>query len=267
MNIMLRILVIALFCGLIFVDGGASSSSAVSAPIPSPTPTVMPITIGDTALDISHAVIVASIIGCNIHTDDLVLVNGIPANGVLWDRPHIVPKGNETVTPVESRLLEGLNQKPPEILPTVSFRLKPGYYNFALSVGRCSSKPFPLVAADFFGYRHISVIMTPSPVEESSKVAIGGTPADSTGVFGDIPLSDLQVVLSDDDSKSFYVARTEDESSFLGHSYSFFFDAVKPGQYTMSVVGFGWSRSLGEFEVPLAGNPLFRHISLRDIGL
>jgi hypothetical protein len=262
-----KVLVTGLFCALVFAYDEASFSSAASEPLPSPSPTVTPVAIGDTALDIEHAGIFASIIGCDVHQDDPVLVNGLPADGVLWDRLQIVPNGNVSVTPDESQLLKGLHRQPPDILPTVSFRLKPGYYNFALRVGKCSSKPFPLVVADFYGDRHITVAVTPSPVGDSPKVAIGGIPADSTGVFGDIPLRDLQVVLSSDDSTLFYVARIEDESSFLANQYSFFFDAVKPGGYTLSVVGFGWTKDLGEFKVPLAGDPLFRHISLQDIGL
>ena len=98
-------------------------------------------------------------------------------------------------------------------------------------------------------------------------MAIGGTPTESTGIFGDIPLGDLQVVLLSGDSKLFYVARTEDDSDFLGHHYAFFFDAVKPGQYTMSVVGFGWSKNLGEVTVPLLSDPIYKHISFQDIGM
>ena len=219
--------------------------------------------IGDTMLDISHSYVIASIIGCDVHSGDRVLVNGSAADGVAWDRLEIIPAMQVQQSQLALGLLRGMGKQPTNTLPQLKFRLKPGYYReLALSVGDCLLLPIPLVASDFYGLRHVTLLARSlSPQQDTALTA------SSSGVYGEVPILDLQVYLVNTASSNSYVARNEDDSDLLGPHYMFFFDSVIAGTYRFVVKGFGWEKDLGAITVAQTDQPIFKSIAFTDLGL
>lgn len=52
-----------------------------------------------------------------------------------------------------------------------------------------------------------------------------------------------------------------------GEFYMYFVDSVTPGQYTMTVSGFGWTEGLGSVVVSRAGDVVLRYIHGNELGL
>ena len=192
----------------------------------------------DTPLDIDHAEITASLVGCNPRKNDLVLVNGKLPDHELWEFHKIVPADSA-----------------PSHMPQVFFRIKPGYYqHMTLSVGRCSFGPFPLATADTYGDRHL--LLTE---------ARGTAASDSAGVYGFMPLQRLKVVLRGDGPADVLVAKDEVVPGDMREMYRFYFDAVRPGRYVLTVYGDGWQKSLGTVVVDKAGQLISRDIASGEL--
>jgi len=102
------------------------------------SPTAAPTPVGDTVLEISHAMLRMSIIGCSVKPGDRVLVNGHPSDGVHWDLGRVMPE-------------TGISRA------QVDLDLAPGYYDLTLRVGSCRFGPFPFIASDIYGLRHITL--------------------------------------------------------------------------------------------------------------
>lgn len=213
----------------------------------------------DTQLDIMHANITASLIGCSPQKSDLVLVNGKRQDGILWKLVGIAPATAKSLDARWSEALAIMHRASPMTFPTVIFRLKPGYYrSLTLSVGKCSFGPFSLATTDSgaSGDRHLILV-------EGRGTAASGV----GGVYGYMPLPDLQIALHGVTSGETLVARDEIDPSPLGDTYMFFFDAVKPGRYTLSVSGVGWERSLREVVVDKPDDLVGLYIHDSELGL
>jgi hypothetical protein len=211
-----------------------------------------------------HSVITASLVGCDAKAKDAVLVNGSPPDGITWDLLKIVPPRDAQLTPADrdlgKRLSQamGLGQVPP-VASEVVLRLKPGYYNFALKVGQCVFGSIPLVAANFYGARHVTLVS--DQIAPQSDVNNG--PGHTGGIFGSIPSFDEQVTLQG--TNGYYLARNEDNSDLLGAHYMYFFDAVPPGTYDLIVNGFGWAKNLGKIVVDDTNQAMYREIKFSDV--
>jgi hypothetical protein len=204
-----------------------------------------------------HADITASLIGCNPQKNDLVLVNGKRQDGILWTLFGIEPATVKSVDAGFSKALTLMHRPLPTTFPEVTFRLKPGYYSgLTLSVGKCSFGPFSLATTDASGDRHLILV-------EGRGTAASGL----AGVYGYMPLPDLQIVLHGGTPEETLVARDEIDPNPFGDMYMFFFDAVKPGRYTLSVSGIGWEKSLGEVVVDKPGDLVLRYIHDSELGL
>jgi hypothetical protein len=217
---------------------------------------------GDTELDVSHAWITASIVGCDVKATDKILVNGKAADGINWDNPQIIPAHPMELSPPDKALqaLRRLNLKPPMTLPVVSIRLMPGYYRaFSLSIGNCTLQPIPLIAANVYGERRITLIAQ----QTNQKTTTSTVP----GLYGGLPLRDIQVWLVGVGTLNSYVARNEDDTDFFGYHYMYFFDSVAPGRYRLIVKGFGWERDLGEVTMQQAKDATDREITAEELGL
>jgi len=215
---------------------------------------------GDTQLDISHAWITATVVGCDVKTTDKVLVNGKAADGINWDNPQIVPAHPTKIPQFAAQLLKMGQHSAPTTLATLSFRLRPDYYRaLDVTVGTCSLQPVPLIAADFYSARRITLVAKP----QSSPAK----PKSTTGLYGEIPLLDVQVWLIGLDTASSYTARNEDNSDVLGPHYMYFFDSVAVGRYKLVVKGFGWERDLGEISLKEPETATFREITAEQVGL
>lgn len=213
----------------------------------------------DTALDIDHADITASLVGCDVQKNDRVLVNHRSEDGILWALFGVSPRYETADVPVPrdqrdlNGLIAGLNRRPQSSLPEVRFRLKPGYYNaLTVSVGPCSFGPFPLVAASFYGDRHIIIAAQHEPATQNA------SSGELAGVYGRLPDRDLHVMLTGGSPKITLTAVNE--------QFMYYFDGVKPGSYTLSVGGSGWAKSLGDVTVSSPGELVFRYIHDEEIG-
>jgi hypothetical protein len=242
---------LAIFCSMIITLialFGRGAASAQTAP-----PVACFNNHCDTELDISHADITARLVGCNVRKDDRVLVNGKRQDGIIWSLYSVVPARVKPVEPAFESLMAGMQK--PMTLPEVSFRLKPAYYSgLKLMVGACSFGPFPL-ATTASGDRDLLL------VEGRGTAATG-----AGGVYGYMPLPGLQIVLRGT-SEETLVARDEIAPSPFGDKYMFYFDAVKPGRYTLIVYGVGWEKSLGEVVVDKPGEMVLRYIHDSEVGL
>ena len=232
-------------------------------PTPTPTPTPALIPVGDTILDANGDYIAASIVGCAVRNTDRVLVNGLPEDGVNWDRLSIDTQRTIPLSSAELKLARAASATPAIVRPIVAFRLKPGYYNFTLSVGDCSSAPFPLIALDGYGDRHITVWLSNSNAQTPSRNYVE---TETAGLVGSVPIDDLQVTLTGRDVSQVYVARVESYDNFLGNHYMYFFDGVSPGQYTLTVSGLGWKRALGAADLTMPGKVVHKDIPSTDTG-
>jgi hypothetical protein len=216
--------------------------------------------VGDTQLDVSHAWITATVAGCDVKTTDKVLINGKAADGINWDNPQIVPAHPTKIPQFATRLLEMGQHSPPTTLATLSFRLKPDYYRaLDVTVGTCSLQSIPLIAADAYSARHVTLVTKPKSTQPK--------PNSVTGLYGGIPLLDVQVWLVGLGTANSYTARNEDNSDPLGPHYMYFFDSVAVGRYKLVVKGFGWERNLGEISLKEPETSTFREITAEQIGL
>jgi hypothetical protein len=214
----------------------------------------------DTQLDVSHAWITATIVGCEVKTTDKVLVNGKASDGFNWDNPQTVPAHPTEIPPFAAHLLKIGQHSTPTTLATLSFRLKPDYYRaLDVTVGTCSLQPIPLIATDVYSARHITLVAKPKSSQPK--------PNSVTGLYGGIPLLDVQVWLVGLGTANSYAARNEDNSDVLGPHYMYFFDSVAVGRYKLVVKGFGWERDLGEISLKEPETATFREITAEQLGL
>jgi hypothetical protein len=220
----------------------------------------------DTMLDITHADITALLVGCDPQKGDRVLVNGKPEDGELWTLFGVSPAQEKPIDPIWRKMLTPLNRQVPVTYPELRFRLKPGYYNaLTVSVGECSFGPIQLTTTDSSGDRHLVLIRQPnSALPYASGDGMGG-------IYGYAPLPGLQITLTGGEPQQTLVARNEVDSNPLnaphGEFYMYFFDAVKPGHYTMTVSGYGWTKSLGDVTVSRPGDVVLRYIYDTELGL
>lgn len=215
----------------------------------------------DTALDIMHADVTARLVGCDPLISDPVLVNGKPPDGILWTLLEVMPAKAIPVDPVFQLAANG---PPPSTYPELRLRLKPGYYgSLTVSVGDCSFGSLPLATAAASGDRHIVLVRQTEPAITSTNQNGAG------GVYGYAPLPDLQITLTGGVPERTLVAR--DEVSRVpfagagGERYTYFFDAVKPGRYALTVTGYGWEKSLGEVVVTRPGEMVLRYIRAGEL--
>jgi hypothetical protein len=221
----------------------------------------------DTQLDIVHADITALLVGCDTaQSGDRVLVNGRAQDGVLWTLLGVSPVEAKPLPSLWQSAAARLQSPIPTTYPEVRFRLKPGYYRaLTVSVGDCNFGPLPLTTADAGGDRHIVLIRQPIP--SLPAVDASGT----GGVYGYAPLPGLQITLTGGSPEQTFVARDEVDPNPLepphGEFYMYFFDSVRPGEYTMTVSGFGWTKGLGSVVVSRAGDVVLRYIHGNELDL
>ena len=248
--------------GLFYV---ASSFARPCLAAPTPAPHV-PVHF-DTQLDILHADVLAQVVGCDVRANDGVLVNGKKPDGDSWELLGVSPAKAKPVLRSFTPLLKAVGGAPLSP-PELDFRLKPGYYeHLKLDVGGCSFEEFPLIASDLYGTRHITILAKTafSTRADSARTSAAET-GHLTGIFGHMPLPDLQVVLTNSTTGSAFVARNENDSDFLGNRYLYYFDSVPPGHYSLNVIGFGWTENLGDVDLTRSGVAQ-RDISPEDLGL
>jgi hypothetical protein len=134
-----------------------------------------------------------------------------------------------------------------------------------VSVGDCFFGPLPLATTDASSDRHIILIRQPNSALPPT------TQTDVGGVYGYAPLPDLQITLTGGVPEQTLLARCEVDPNPLtdpyGEIYTYFFDAVKPGRYTMTVNGYGWTKSLGDVVVSKPGEVVLRYIHDSELGL
>jgi hypothetical protein len=237
----------------LFVAGAAAAAS------PEPTPTPVPPPHLDTILDINASTIVASLVGCDAKKGDKVLVNGQPQDNAHWDLRSLTPSEEKPLNAADARAVSSLMPSKPRTLPDLQLRILEGYYeSLTISVGDCTFGPIPLIAD---GTRHVTLLRS-KLVSENKDIS-----APVAGVFGDIPLPDLQVTLTGGPLRETLAARNETNLNMFGDIYSYYFDAVKPGRYTLTVHGFGWSKTLGDVFVDRPGARVLRYIHPDEIGL
>ncbi|MGA8533782.1 MAG: hypothetical protein WB615_06720 [Candidatus Tumulicola sp.] len=221
----------------------------------------------DTQLDITHADITALLVGCDTaQSGDRVLVNERSQDGVLWTLLGVSPVEEKPINPDMRRMVTSLQRPIPTTYPEVRFRLKPGYYSaLTVSVGDCNFGPLPLTTAGASSDRHIILIRQPT----SSLPAVDASA--TGGAYGYAPLPGLQITLTGGSPQQTVVARDEVDPNPLsplhGEIYMYFFDSVAPGQYSMTVSGFGWAKGLGNVEVSRAGDVVLRYIHGNELGL
>jgi hypothetical protein len=220
----------------------------------------------DTELDIMHADVTARLVGCDANSGDRVLVNGRPQDGILWTLLGLNPARELLIDPLFRFTLTGMHKPIPTTYPELRFRLKPGYYRaLTVSVGDCSFGPLPLATTDSSSARHIILMRQPNSALPPT------TQTDAGGVYGYAPLPDLQITLTGGVPEQTLLARDEVDPNPLtdpyGEIYAYFFDAVKPERYSMTVSGYGWTKSLGGVVVSKPGEIVLRYIHNSDLGL
>jgi len=189
----------------------------------------------DTQLEIIHVDVTAILVGCDAHERDPVVVNGSPEDGVRWSLIAIQPA--MTRLPAQVRL-----------------RIMPGYYNgLTLTVGDCSFAPMPLATGDL-APREITLT-------QNAPNTVPPTPnPDLSGVYGYLPSSSLRVSLKSYGSEPIAALVVPYEGRGM-----FYFDAVVPGTYVMTVSGPGWSKSLGEVVVEKPGDLVMKYVHEDDL--
>lgn len=206
------------------------------------SPTAAPTPVGDTVLEVSHATLDVSIIGCAVKTNDRVLVNSQPADGVHWTLGRVRPETG--VSPAR-----------------VDLNLAPGYYDFTLTIGSCVFGPFPLIASDIYGLRHLTLFTDTARMMGASSVNSGRVQT-SAGLVGTIPDADLQVSLEDPRARRWYQARIEQGEDGDNPQHMYYFDQVVPGKYTLRMSNWGWTRVLGAVDLSAPGKVTFCPIDL-----
>jgi hypothetical protein len=189
----------------------------------------------DTQLDISHSDITASLVGCDAHEDDAVSVNGLAEDGIQWSLIGIRP---------------ATASSPAQIV----LRLMPADYNgLTLIVGKCSFPPKPLAVSEL-DTREIVLKANASDAAEP-------TPRPNlAGVYGFLPSSNVRVYLQSAGSEPITAIVVPHEGAGM-----FYFDAVIPGTYVMTVSGDGWSKSLGEIIVDRPGDLVMKYVHGSEI--
>jgi hypothetical protein len=219
----------------------------------------------DTLLDIMHADITAILVGCAAKKEDRVLINGKPEDGILWTLFGLTPAQGKPIDPEIATILKPMQKPNPVTYSELRFRLKPGYYSaLSVSVGDCLFDSIPLTTTNASADRHIVLVKrSNASLQSVSGEGLGG-------VYGYAPLPGLQIALVGGNMDRPLVARNEvDYNPFEsphGETYMYFFDAVKPGHYTMTVSGYGWTKSIGEVVVSGPGDVVLRYIHSEELG-
>jgi hypothetical protein len=189
----------------------------------------------DTQLDVSHSDITASLVGCDAHEDDSVSVNGLAEDGILWSLIGIRP---------------ATASSPAQIV----LRLMPTYYNgLTLTVGKCSFPPEPLATSELDAREIVLKANAPNAVVPTPRPNLAG-------VYGFLPSANVRVYLQSAGSEPIAAIVVPHEGAGM-----FYFDAVMPGTYVMTVSGDGWSKSLGEIIVDKPGDLVMKYVHGTEI--